>query len=447
MKELEMTNASDSGSETNTKDLNAQRRSFYFGGRQRRASRMTSRVLIAALILATVWAGFTDLPEMAHAKGKIVPVSLPRPIEHLDGGEIEEILVREGNYVAANKPILRLSPTLIQAEGEQLKLRATAIQRNIDRIEIVISVVEGSVKDRDVRAKWGYGFRLQSQLESFKTRLALISERVSDIEEAHVIRNRIYRNTVALEETFQIEMRAVDRLSAKGVISRTELSRYETRRLEVEGNRLRALSSLTDSQQSLSEAIRERDEFIARTRDDLIAEVEALREEIGLVHEAIAEIDARRSRLTIFSPVEGVVEKLHVTGPGEVIAPGDLVAVVLPTQDRLIAEVRLQPNDIGHIEVGDAVELKSTTFNAKKYGVQLGEVMEISPNSQLNDQNEAYFKVRISLTNVRGGDQSLDRRLSAGMEVNASIRTDVRSVLDYVVSPIRSPIERAFYER
>lgn len=425
----------------------ARRQSFVPGGRQKTASRIMTRILIAALIFAGIWASAAELPALAHAKGKIVPLSLPRPVEHIDGGEVAEILAREGEFVAEGKPILRLSPDFTNAEAERLDHRIVALQRKIDRLEIVVGVVEGRLNEEEVRKQWGLGFRLQSQLDAFSTRLALLAGRITDIESANVIRTRIHLNAIQLEQTFQAEMLAADELRIKGVISDAQMRQFETRRLEVEGNRLRSLSSLTDSQQDLDEAMRERDEFIARTRDSLISELDALQEELSLVLDAVTENEARRARLIIYSPVNGVVEKLQITGPGEVIAPGDLVAVVLPTQDRLIAEVHLQPDDIGHIEVGDDVELISTSFNAKKYGVQLGEVMEISPNSQLNDKNEAYFKVRIELTDVRGGDASLDRRLSAGMEVDASIRTDVRSVLDYVFSPILEPIENAFYER
>ncbi|WP_158525199.1 HlyD family efflux transporter periplasmic adaptor subunit [Phaeobacter inhibens] len=85
------------------------------------------------------------------------------------------------------------------------------------------------------------------------------------------------------------------------------------------------------------------------------------------------------------------MQKLYVKGPGEVVGPGELIVEVLHRQDRLIAEVQIHPADIGHVSPGDPVELKSTTFNVKRYGVQIGEVLEVSPNSQLNDRGEAYL--------------------------------------------------------
>ncbi|AXT35825.1 HlyD family type I secretion periplasmic adaptor subunit [Phaeobacter sp. LSS9] len=410
-------------------------------------SRLTARVLIAALAAGLVWAANAELPELTYAKGTIVPTSYPRPVEHLDGGVLAEILVQEGQQVVAGAPLARLSEALIEAEFQSLTVREAALERNTVRLQTVVDVINGILPVEDARAELEHGHRLLAQLNAFEATRGRIQQRISELERSLEIKRALHLNALQQEETFAIESAAAQTLNQKGLLSRTEMSRFDARTLEIEGNRLRALSALADGERSLTEARREEEEFVAGTSDRLLAELETELEDLALVQRALADNAAQRNRLTVVSPVPGVVQKIYVKGPGEVVGPGELIAEVLPTQDRLIAEVQIRPADIGHVTTGDPVELKSTTFNAKRYGVQIGEVIEVSPNSHLNDRGEAFFRARISLAERGGAQQPLDGRLTAGMEVDASIRTDVRTVLDYIVSPLADPIQRAFHER
>lgn len=411
------------------------------------SSRQTARVLIGALAAGLIWAAYADLPELTYAKGTIVPTTYPRPVEHLDGGILAEILVQEGQQVAEGAPLARLSGDLVNAEFQRLKVREAALERNTARLKTVVDVTYGILPAETARAELEPGHRLLAQLNAFDATRSRIRLRITELERSLEIKRELHRNAVRQEEAFAVENAAALALNRKGLLSRTELSRFDARALEIEGSRLRALSALADAERGLMEARREEEEFVASSRDRLLSGLEAEQEDLALIKRALADNAAQRDRLTVAAPVQGVVQQLYIKGPGEVVGPGELIAEVLPTQDRLIAEVQIRPEDIGHVSPGDPVELKSTTFNAKKYGVQIGEVIDVSPNSQLNDRGEAFFSARISLAEGSRGQQSLKGRLTAGMEVDASIRTDVRSVLDYIVSPIADPIQRAFHER
>ncbi|WP_158525209.1 HlyD family type I secretion periplasmic adaptor subunit [Phaeobacter inhibens] len=410
-------------------------------------SRLTARVLIAALAAGLVWAAYAELPELTYAKGTIVPTSYPRPVEHLDGGTLAQILVQEGQQVAAGAPLARLSEVLVDAEFQRLTVREAALERNTVRLQTVADVILGVLPAEDARAELEPGHRLLAQLNAFEAARRRIQQRIAELKRSLEIKRALHRNALQQEATFAVESAAAQALNRKGLVSRTEMSRFDARALEIEGSRLRALSAVADGERGLMEARREEEEFVASASDRLLSDLEAELEDLALVKRALVDNAAQRDRLTVVAPVPGVVQRLYVKGPGEVVAPGELIAEVLPTQDRLIADVQIRPEDIGHVSPGDPVELKSTTFNAKRYGVQVGEVIEVSPNSHLNDRGEAFFSARISLAEDSSERQTWGGRLTAGMEVDASIRTDVRSVLDYIVSPIADPIQRAFHER
>ncbi|WP_291733118.1 HlyD family type I secretion periplasmic adaptor subunit [Leisingera sp. F5] len=410
-------------------------------------SRRVARILFAALAAATAWGWYAELPELTYAKGRLVPSSNPRPVEHPDGGVLDEILVREGRFVEAGTPVARLSANLLTEEQGRLNVREAALSRDTARLQSVISVISGKLSSSAARGQLEPGHRLLAQLDAFEASRARHRARISELERALEIRQQILGNARRREETFAIEQSAALALHGKGLLSTTAMSRLSAQQLEIEGDRLRAFAALADGERNLHEARRQEQEFVAGIKDTLMSELETEEEELALVLQASADNAARQQRLTILSSVPGIVQKLHFSGPGEVVAPGEPIAEILPTQDRLIAEVEIQPQDIGHVAIGDPVELKSTTFDARQYGVQAGEVFEISPNSRLNERNEAYFDVRIALIDETADAENLSSRLSAGMEVNAAIRTGERTVLDYILSPIADPISRAFHER
>ena len=202
----------------------------------------------------------------------------------------------------------------------------------------------------------------------------------------------------------------------------------------------RALADQEEAQSAL-------DAYYAQFRETLWSDIEDTGEELALVQRAIVNNRLRRDHIFIGAPVSGVVQALYVSSPGEVVEPGGLVAEVLPTTKRLIAELNLRRSDIGHIELGDPVEFSLTTFNTKRYGALDGNVMQISPTSTENENRETYFLVRVELARQSIGDGADLRSFRAGMEVDASIRTRSRSVMEYILGPLLLPFDRAFNER
>ncbi|PTX57085.1 adhesin transport system membrane fusion protein [Litoreibacter ponti] len=410
-----------------------------------RTARLTVRVSALMIGLALLWAHLTELPEVAFASGTIEPSGSLRRIEHLDGGVVEKILVREGEVINLEQPLALLAEDDVEAEYERFRAREAILNLALNRtLEILTAIgFSGNADPSPVNG----GLRVTAQLAAYNAKRIRLKARIESAEGRIASQQAVLD---ALETRIAIEAAELGRaenLVRAGLTTLRQLTEYERRHAEIKGDVVRARAALVEAQANKQDAERALSEFFTTTRDTLYADLEATSEELSLLQRAIVENRLRVDRLTITTPVTGVVQAMYVNSQNEVLEPGGLVAEILPTSDRLIAELHLKPRDIGHITVGDPVEIKLTTFNTKKFGVLAGWVAQISATSTRNEQLETYFKVKVDLGQDWVGENGEFLAIKAGMEVNASIITGTRTVLDYVLNPLFDPFQRAFGER
>ncbi len=156
----------------------------------------------------------------------------------------------------------------------------------------------------------------------------------------------------------------------------------------------------------------------------------------------------RDARLAIRAPIDGEVKHVAVDGAGDLVRPGAVVAEIVPSDARLLADIRLAPKDIGHVDVGHRAEIAVTTFAPKKYGVLDGSIEHISPDAFVDERTgETYFKARVAIDAASDGPRGLGDLLSAGMEVNVRVTTDTRTLLAYLLKPVVVSLDNAFIER
>lgn len=408
-------------------------------------ARNTVRVFVVMASLGLIWAQVTELPEMAFATGKIQPTGDLRRVEHLDGGVVSRILVAEGDTIALGDELMRLSEDDVEAEFESLRVRENVLDQAIERNRLVLDAI-GFSPSRATRPILGSP-RADAQAKTYEAkRLRLfqaLTAATDRVQSAEILAQNLgERDIIEARERDRVRTLHQRGLATDQALYDSELRANAVQRelLSVQTTDQRARSDQQDAQSAL-------DEYYALFRETLLADIENTGEELALVQRAIVNNRQRRDRIFISAPVSGVVQALYLSSAGEVVEPGGLVAEVLPTTERLIAELNLRPSDIGHIDLGDPVEINLTTFNTKRYGVLEGWVMQISPTSTENESRETYFLVRVELGGQTIGEGEVMRNLKAGMEVNASIRTGSRSVMEYMLGPLLLPFQRAFHER
>ncbi|OQX32555.1 MAG: hypothetical protein B0D96_13315 [Candidatus Sedimenticola endophacoides] len=146
--------------------------------------------------------------------------------------------------------------------------------------------------------------------------------------------------------------------------------------------------------------------------------------------------------------MEGVVHDLLVQSPGEVVSANDILLAVIPVDRPLVAKVKVQSKDIGHIRRGQSATLRVTTYDPRRYGVLKGEVEGLSPTAFVpEDKTEPFYEATIKLQRSYLGTPEKKMVLLSGMTLTADIKTGTKTLLEYLLKPIYLAKESAFHER
>ncbi len=209
-----------------------------------------------------------------------------------------------------------------------------------------------------------------------------------------------------------------------------------------------ARSRLEQARRAHAAARADREGALAEYQSDIAEERAAVIAQLAELEEPIASLKDRSDRLTVRAPIAGVVNDLLVNGRGDVVPPGGVVAEITPTGAELMAEVRVNPKDIGHVAVGMKTDVSVTTFDANRYGKLAGEVAHISADTFTDERSgDAYYVAYISLSNQEIGKDAGARQLTPGMQVRAEIVTQSRTLMQYILKPVSRSLDQAFTER
>lgn len=168
--------------------------------------------------------------------------------------------------------------------------------------------------------------------------------------------------------------------------------------------------------------------------------------EIAQNAETIEKLKERVARLDIRAPTDGLVKGLAVNTLGAVIQPGQVLAEIVPLDERLMVQVKIPPQHIGHVRPGQSVQVKFSSFDFSRYGFVQGRLRQISATTFSGENGERYYEGRIDLEKAHVGDNP-QNAIVPGMVVMADIVTGRKTVLDYLLKPIHNALKTAFTER
>ncbi|MES0808827.1 HlyD family type I secretion periplasmic adaptor subunit [Roseibium sp. SCPC15] len=413
------------------------------------AYRRVLQVLSLGAAAFLAWAAIGQVREVAKAAGEIAPAGKVQTVGHLEGGIVAEVLVQEGQLVEKGTPLVRLQETATSSDLERVQTRLKFLAREEQRL---------AVDPTNVDPK---SLRLGTDLEFSEAQLAALeAQRKALAQEQQALQARINEKQaeltsilerVALQETqveiekekFSIQQTLFDQgytSKRRFLDAKSSLQIAQSGLSELVGHKGRAEAQLTEAKASLERSIAVAEEELAEERSRVV------QERSELAFEAEKQKD-RFDRLFVRAPASGHIKALYLKGPGSVLAPGDVVAEIVPSDSDLVADVRISPRDIGHVEVGDQAEIAITTFDPNIQGTLKGEVAVISASSFRDEYGNYFFKATIPLTSNQIGSGSQAETISPGMVVDAKIVTGSKSVLQYMLKPVTRAIGDPLSER
>jgi len=361
--------------------------------------RATVNLAALSLVLFMVWAYFATLDVVALAPGQIMPVESVKVVQHVDGGRIASISVRDGQLVKKDEVLMRLNDTEAAAEYQTLGAKYWGLFARVERIRALIG----------------------ERQANFSTVPAIYKETI--LEQQHTLKTS-RDQIVQLKEEIKI-LKEVSKI-------RTELAEEKL------ATRVQAL----DAQRALSQAEAE----LLRFRRAQMDELNISSNELVQTQEQLTKLKDRLDRVEVLSPSDGVVQDLKIRTVGGVIPPGATLMNIVPIDSQMHAEVRVSPVDIGFVKLDQSARIKISTFDFMRYGTIEGSVSMVSPYSVMDENQQPYFKVIITVPKDYVGDDRT-KKIEPGMTVQADILTDRQSVMRYLLRPIYVAFNQGMRER
>lgn len=407
-------------------------------------------IAAVTVIAFLLWAGMTHIKEVARAQGEIIPVGKLKVVQHLDGGVVAEIPVEERMLVEEGQVLLRVEGSQAFADLRQMEARRVSLKLRAERLA---AFAEGRPPDLGPLAG-EHKDLLADQQEIHRTQVATRNSTLSILDrqiDQRMRRLSQQQNTLAAAReqqglTKELSQMRED-LAARRLVNRTVL--LETRRAKVtaDGEVARLIEEIDVNKQELAEVRSRRADTLNQLRRDALNEMGAVRAEMAEVEETIQRLQTRVDRLVVRAPQRGFIQDIKVQTVGQVIQPGALLMQVVPDKVPLEAEIRIAPKDIGHVRVGQNVNLRITSYDYTRFGYAAGKLKRISASSVAGEDNKPFYRGWVTLENPYVGSVRGRNLLQAGMSLEADIMTGEKTLLSYLSKPVVDVISRSFQER
>jgi membrane fusion protein, adhesin transport system len=415
------------------------------------------RFLRAFLFLAAltvfgsgIWASVAKIKETTHALGEVVPIGSVHAIQHLEGGIVASINVKEGELVERGQVLVKLDPTPVLADLEATRIRRVGLQLKAERLRAFAD--NRAAKFIDVPPRFAHLAADQKAILEQHIRAREEQKRVLWLkgEQRKVELNVLIGESETLRREVAILTRQRDtqkKLMAEKLVSKLSYTNTLRELNAISGKLDEVVEKAARSRNSIEEAGAKIAELEAGLRDDALNEMGNLRAELAEIEQTILQAQDRVRRLDILAPVHGIVQELAANTVGGVIAPGAPLAMVVPVEDELIVEAKVSPIDVGHVKIGDKATVKITTYDFARLGAIDGVVEKISPTTFKEQDGTVYYLATLRLDKNHVGEHPDGNLILPGMVAEVDILAGERTVLRYLLRPIYQSLDTAMTER
>jgi len=412
------------------------------------------RMVLALLVSLFGFGLFVSINGAVVTSGVVTVEDNYKTVQSLDGGIVAEIRVRNGDLVRAGDVLLTLDKTSDQAELtvvtersddfriQRARLEAERDGRDIFDIPADVVASEGIKKTIEAQRAL-----FDARMRTYRGEMKLLTRKVEQVS-AQLNGLTAQRSARAREKRLaDKDLAGVRDLYAKGYANQQRLTGLERDSARLDGELGRLTSEIARVDGALSEAqlgvAQRRKKFI----EDTIDELRRVQTQLNELEERKKALNAKVARSDVRAPQAGRVHALAVHTIGGVIQPARPILQIIPQDERLIVEARIQPQDIDKVRTGQAVDILFPAFNARTTPRLIGEITRVSAAELSGEQGSSYFTALIEISRDEIAKLGRRQALIPGMPAEIYITTEARSILSYLVKPLTDAMFRAFRER
>lgn len=402
-------------------------------------------LVIAALL---IWAAHAPLEEVTRGQGRVIPSSQVQIIQAVDGGVVSELLVKQGDVVDAGQVLVRIDPTRFLSDLRENRSQFLALTAKAERLRALSEErpflpPPEVVKETPEIAKREQVLYRSSQAE-LDAQLAIarqqLNQRREEFNEATANRDQL-NNRLSLTEK---ELSVTSPLVKSGAVAEVEILRLQREVVATRGERDQVLAQIERLQAAISEARRKIQEVeltfdnrIRRDLSDTLAKLASLSDKnLGLAD--------RVKHADVVSPVRGTVKRILVNTRGAFVQPGKEILEIVPLDDSLVLETRINPKDIGFLRPGQKAQVRFTAYDYAIYGSLEGNVEQVGADSVIDERGNAYYLARVRTLKPDLGE---DMPVIPGMVATVDVITGKKTLLTYLLKPILRARFSALRER
>ena len=419
----------------------------------RQASSMLLWIIVAFVVAFFIWAAFTELDRTVRGQGRVVPSSQLQVVSNLEGGVVQDILVRSGQLVRAGDELIRLDRTASSSELGSGSATLAALEIKIARLT---AEVTGGTPDYPAATNPAVAAQVQVEQSLHATRMADLSAilsaaqaRMGQAERSIAEAQSTYQSRLSAYRQRATEVTLIRPLVERGIEPRLSLVQAESAANIAQSDMQAASETIGRARQGLNEARSAMAQQRQEWRTQAGTELASSQAEYAARRSALPALADRAQRTVLRAPLAGRINRVLITTRGGTIRPGEPVVEIVPSNETLLIEAQIRPSDIAFVRIGQPARVAVTAYDRSVYGVLEGVVTTISPDATVNERTgESYYTVKVR-TNVNYLRDTNGRQMQIGVGMTAEVDLlgEKRTILQYSLSPIARLGETALREQ
>jgi len=405
------------------------------------------------------WAFWAQLSAAVIAPGSVVVSSNRKVIQHLEGGIIDQVMVRDGSHVKEGDVLIKFDTTKAKSEyaqlisqqvsGLALEARYEAEQDGLDKVEfpaLLHQHAAAGLYDAEKLMKT-QATLFVSRKDAVEREIRILDGRVETLQKKVEAFSRQKESLKAEMDSYDAQRSGVSSLAASGFASKNSERELDRRILSLQSAISNADAEIATAESSIVEAQLQKAVIANKNRDEAVAEIAKVREVNAGLSERIAFARDVLARTDLVAPQDGVIQGLRFHAKGAVVNSSEAILELVPVTDDLIVEASLPVLNIDQVHTGMTAEVRFPSFTSRTTPVLFGKVIDISPDALPDAEGQrSTFKGRIEVLKETVPAE-LVAKLQAGMMAEIVIPTEERSVMSYLVRPLVDAFAKTFREK
>ena len=420
-------------------------------GQARRLRRPRAMIYATALLvlMLTVWVCIAQVDSVVRTQGRIIPSGKAQLVQHLEGGIVSRVYVHEGDTVTKGQNLIAVSDLIANSNRGEKRARLNGLLSRAARLEaeaegaLTFTPPAGLSADAPEVLNESDAFRARH--EKLRQTTRILEEQLSQKRQEQSEQEVRRKGLMGELEVAKQQLALVNNLLAKNAASQLE-------QLDARSKMERLDSQIRESQSSiprLSSAAMELQaraaEAVAQFRSEARTSLADTRVELQRIQQELNAEDDRVKRTEVVAPTSGTVNKLWFNTVGGVVKPGDTLLELTPTYQSLNIESKASPAERGVLRVGQKAIVRVAAFDYTIYGTLGARLTEISADSLVDERGERYFRIGVAVD--PDSYKAFGQPLTPGMTVSVDAVTGRRTILQYLLSPIRGIASTALRDR